>query len=90
MGGPIEKRSGRTGHRVQPLQRCQTDQIVRSRAILLQFRVVERHCRVAWFIAVATEITFLIVKKKRPSHPKSSRNGIVEPAGNLVHELFKQ
>ena len=41
VGGPVEKRPGRLGRRVQSIQRHQTDQIVRPRAVLLQFGIVE-------------------------------------------------
>lgn len=41
LGGPIEERFGWLGRRVQSVQWRQTDQIVRPRAVLFQFRVVE-------------------------------------------------
>jgi hypothetical protein len=62
LGGPVEKRSGRIGHRVQPVQWCQTDQVVRARALLLQFSVVvEDIAGFPCFIAIAS-ITLFIVR----------------------------
>jgi hypothetical protein len=41
LGGSVEERIGWLGRRVQSVQWRQTDQIVRPRAVLFQFRVVE-------------------------------------------------
>ena len=50
LGRTVEERPGRIGHRVQSVQRYQTDQVIRPRAVLLQFRVVETLTSLGWLV----------------------------------------